>query len=344
MGSDFDVNGFKKGISIVDVISRDASVKLKPKGRHHTGHCPFHNDTHASMSVYADGGYKCFACGEHGDVISYVMKRKGLSFRDAIEALGGDFSYELVERHQEVIVPEYETVVPIPKVFTPPSFMHYKFGMPQMVWEYKGKDGVYGYTCRHEWWDDGKGKVVKDVLPYSVVRRIRGMRWEYKGFQVEGGTPLYGLHKLQEDDIKSKTVIVVEGEKTADALQGVLPHVIVVSWMGGANRVSRADWSILKDWRGEVIGWPDNDWQGWSAMVHVSKMLGRDMRMISSPSDAPKGWDFADSGWGLGDTRLWCTENIGYVEMDGGLYDFGDGGLVPTEWGWRLKVWEKELN
>jgi hypothetical protein len=140
-------------------------------------------------------------------------------------------------------------------------------------------------------------------------------------------------------------VIVVEGEKTADALQAVLPHVIVVSWMGGANRVDRADWSMLTDWGGEVIGFPDNDWQGWAAMVHVSKMLGRDMRMILSPSDAPKGWDFADSDWGLADTRMWCLENMVWVhENKEGVYDFGDGGLVKDEWGWKLKVWEKQLN
>ncbi len=345
MVSDINIEDFKKGIDIVAVIGRDDSVKLRKKGRHYLGHCPFHNDENASMNVYPDGGYKCFACGAHGDVIAYVMNRKGLTFREAVESLGGDFSYDLVERHEEIAAPDYEVVLPIPKIFTPPSFMHYKYGMPKRVWEYRGKDGVYGYACRHEFVRDGRTKVEKDVLPYCVVKRGNASMWEYRGFKLDGGTPLYGLHKLQGDETRSKTVIVVEGEKTADSLQAVLPHVIVVGWMGGANRVDRADWSILKDWEGEVIGWPDNDWQGWAAMVHVSKMIGRDMRMILSPSDAPKGWDFADSDWDLADTRMWCMENMVRVhENKDGVYDFGDGGLVKNEWGWRLKVWEKQLN
>ena len=337
-----DIERIKRGVSIVDVIGRDPHVKLRKKGSVWVGHCPFHDDKDPSMKVYEVGIFKCYACGAKGNVINYVARRKGLSFTEACDALDCEFDEAVAVRTKELIErkPDFECVVPVPVPFMPPSFMHYKLGMPKKVWEYRNKDGVLGYACRFEWYNEKKGKLVKDVLPYCVVSRNGWLGWEYRGFSVDGGTPLYGLWKLQQESNKGKTVVVVEGEKTADALQAVLPHVVVVSWMGGANRVDRADWSALRDWGAEVIGWPDNDWQGWAAMVHVSKMIGRDMRMIASPSDAPKGWDFADSGWNIAETRVWCNENMVRPKMDGGVYNFGEGGLVHSEFGWCLRKWE----
>ena len=50
--------------------------------------CPFHNDTHASMSVNREhGGYKCHACGASGDRIGFYMQWHSISFIDACRAL-----------------------------------------------------------------------------------------------------------------------------------------------------------------------------------------------------------------------------------------------------------------
>lgn len=337
-----DISELKASVDIVEVVQRDKKVALKKHGSGFLGMCPFHNDTTPSLNVSRKHqSFKCFACGSSGDVIDYVVKRKGIGVSEAISVLSGREDFKITNTSREIIAKaevEYEFVLPIPEPFTPPSFMHYKFGMPKAVWEYRGVDGVYGYACRFERYDDKKGRVVKDVLPYCVVRRGRSMRWEYLGFRFKDGIPLYGLHKLQSDKGRSKTVIVVEGEKTCDALQKVLPHVIVVSWMGGANRVSLSDWKILKDWGGAVLCWADNDWQGWAAMVHVMKILDRECEVIGSPEGSPKGWDFADSDWGLSETRVWCSENRSYVVADEkGRYDFGLGGLVMSEFGWGLK-------
>ena len=48
--------------------------------------CPFHGDKHPSMKIYADG-YYCFACGENGDVISWVMRFDSVSFPEACQKL-----------------------------------------------------------------------------------------------------------------------------------------------------------------------------------------------------------------------------------------------------------------
>ncbi|AJA48360.1 DNA primase [Clostridium pasteurianum DSM 525 = ATCC 6013] len=71
---------------IVDVISD--TVKLKKSGRNYMGLCPFHNEKSPSFSVSEDKQiYKCFGCGEAGNVITFVMKTKSLSFIDAVKLL-----------------------------------------------------------------------------------------------------------------------------------------------------------------------------------------------------------------------------------------------------------------
>lgn len=71
---------------IVDVISD--TVKLKKSGRNYMGLCPFHNEKSPSFSVSQDKQiYKCFGCGEAGNVITFVMKTKNLSFIDSVKLL-----------------------------------------------------------------------------------------------------------------------------------------------------------------------------------------------------------------------------------------------------------------
>lgn len=71
---------------IVDVISE--RVRLKKAGRNFTGLCPFHNEKTPSFSVSQEKQiFKCFGCGEAGNVISFVMKEKNLSFIEAVKYL-----------------------------------------------------------------------------------------------------------------------------------------------------------------------------------------------------------------------------------------------------------------
>lgn len=71
---------------IVDVISE--RVRLRKSGRNFTGLCPFHNEKTPSFSVSQEKQiYKCFGCGEAGNVISFVMKEKDLPFIEAVKYL-----------------------------------------------------------------------------------------------------------------------------------------------------------------------------------------------------------------------------------------------------------------
>lgn len=73
-------------LSILDVVGR--AVPLTKKGQNYWGCCPFHNEKTPSFCVNEEKGiFKCFGCGEGGDIVSFTMKRNNLDFRAAIQEL-----------------------------------------------------------------------------------------------------------------------------------------------------------------------------------------------------------------------------------------------------------------
>lgn len=84
----------KEENDIVDVISE--TVRLKRAGRNYSGLCPFHHEKTPSFSVSVDKQiYKCFGCGEAGNVITFVMKTKNLSFPEAVKLLADRVNIDL---------------------------------------------------------------------------------------------------------------------------------------------------------------------------------------------------------------------------------------------------------
>ena len=78
----------KSRASLVDIVGE--TVTLKRTGANFSGLCPFHSEKSPSFQVRsADNYYHCFGCGASGNVITYVMQTRGLSFPEAIEELAG---------------------------------------------------------------------------------------------------------------------------------------------------------------------------------------------------------------------------------------------------------------
>jgi len=93
------IDDIKDRIDIVDLVGE--TVKLKKSGRTYTGFCPFHSNTRTpSFVVWPESGtWKCFgACNTGGDVFTYLMKRDGLEFREALELLAARAGVELPRR------------------------------------------------------------------------------------------------------------------------------------------------------------------------------------------------------------------------------------------------------
>lgn len=88
------VSQIKDKLDILEVVSKD--VILKKSGGNYWGLCPFHKEKTPSFSVNpAKGIYKCFGCGEGGDSLSYLLKTRGLTFKDLIKDLASEFGLEL---------------------------------------------------------------------------------------------------------------------------------------------------------------------------------------------------------------------------------------------------------
>ncbi|MEQ8154464.1 MAG: DNA primase [Clostridiaceae bacterium] len=80
------IERIKEENDIVDIISE--TVRLKRAGRNYTGLCPFHHEKTPSFSVSQDKQiYKCFGCGEAGNVITFLMKSRKLNFIEALKIL-----------------------------------------------------------------------------------------------------------------------------------------------------------------------------------------------------------------------------------------------------------------
>lgn len=83
---------------IKNQIPLDRAIQLYAGQRPQHGKylCPFHPDRHPSLSVKGTG-WRCWSCGEHGDVIDFTRKYYGLDFRDAVTKLSEDFGLSAPE-------------------------------------------------------------------------------------------------------------------------------------------------------------------------------------------------------------------------------------------------------
>ena len=72
-----------RSIDITTII--EPYVELKLKGRDLWGLCPFHNEKSPSFKVDSDKGFfKCFGCDAKGDGITFIMRKLGFSYYDAV--------------------------------------------------------------------------------------------------------------------------------------------------------------------------------------------------------------------------------------------------------------------
>jgi DNA primase len=91
------VADIKSKLSVVDIVGE--TVALKRAGTAYKGLCPFHAEKTPSFIVNPDReSWHCFGCGEGGDIFTFVMRRDGLEFREALERLAERAGVELSER------------------------------------------------------------------------------------------------------------------------------------------------------------------------------------------------------------------------------------------------------
>lgn len=84
----------KSKLPVLDVVGE--TVALKRAGSTYKGLCPFHSEKTPSFIVSPDReSWRCFGCGEGGDIFTFLMRRDGIDFREALTRLAEKAGVEL---------------------------------------------------------------------------------------------------------------------------------------------------------------------------------------------------------------------------------------------------------
>ncbi len=246
-----------------------------------------------SLSVNTEfGAWSDFATGDKGtDLVSLfaAVNRlgQGAAARELARQLGmnGGAARPLQGRKADDWLP----ILPVPDNAPEPDFHHNRLGNPVTTWTYSDQQGhVLGYVARFE---TAEGK---QVLPLTYCAQGHRAAWRWKSFP--GPRPLYGLDRLAAAE-PDAPILLVEGEKTADAAQRIFPEAVALTWPGGSKAVGKADFSPLAG-RNMVMVCPDADRPGFEAALAVATLMKQTVAVevifLSQPEGTPVGWDLAD--------------------------------------------------
>lgn len=255
------------------------------------------------------GIWKDFATGDAGgDIFDLVRAVRGCTLAEAVEYIGGNMGLTDDKERPKIKKKQYiQELVPAPRGIPAPTgtMINGKMLSITNLWAYHDHTGaVIMYDARVDFADGSKM-----VVP---------MHWagdSWRNGTLADNRPLYNMHKIPE----AKSLVIVEGCKTAAAMEQYFPNSTIVTWQGGSNAVLKTDWTPISN-KERVIIIPDADmktdphngqpipWEeqpGMKAATQIAKILfdqGCTVYFVNTQSQASKkdGWDMADAlaeGW-----------------------------------------------
>ena len=303
----YDIEQIKSANPIEQVVGE--RIELKKSGHKHTACCPFHHDKTPSFFVdTVKQKFNCYGCGEYGDVLDFIVRYEGVDFKTACAILGGEQGLPDAktrpQRVRKIIKSIYDGIEPItpvpaeaelmsvrkrtPKIYNPNRESYTTF-KPSMVFEYHNAIGqLIGYVLRIDLED---GVKITPAVMWCKSPKFEG--WCL--FTFPKPRPLYGLERIERNP--DTPVLIVEGEKAADAAHILLPAYIIVTWSGGTQAVNMTDWKPLSGRK--ILIWPDADQAGVDAALQVAQICeevgAEQIKIIAWDKAKPKGWDSADA-------------------------------------------------
>lgn len=276
-----DIESIKASNPLDQVVERFTGQQIEK----HKISCPLHSDTTPSMHIYDDGGFKCFQCGVHGDVLDFVgyfyfgqRYDAATHFSDVIDKLGGINIAPLPER---IVKPKPE---PAKLSIDLASIMDWHLNMPDSRRAYWLKRGLFDQTINDfmlGW--DGKRYTIPHLyrlVPFGVKRRQSDVEdgIPHKYTSVTGSrSGLFNADVLWNTD----KVVICEGEIDAMLLtQWGFP---AVSSTAGAG-TWKADWVKLFSSVRQIFILYDNDAAGRTGSSLVFATMRR-AKIINYPAN-----------------------------------------------------------
>lgn len=103
------IEEIKSRLDIVDVIGK--YLPLKKAGKNYTAKCPFHTEKTPSFMVSPElQRYKCFGCGENGDIFTFVQKIENIDFPEALEKLAKEAGVTLTRQKANTFFERLEEI------------------------------------------------------------------------------------------------------------------------------------------------------------------------------------------------------------------------------------------
>jgi putative DNA primase/helicase len=242
------------------------------------------------------GGWFCNQCGgkDHaggaGSGVDLLMRVRGWSLSEACQAVERHLGLPAATSSKKRSKPHRAPSKP-PADAAPP-----RQGNATAQWCYRDAAGEQLFWIQrldidgrkvfvHRTWLDG-------AWHYPSRRDAFTCEWP-------APRPLYRLPDLAARP--DAPVMVVEGEKAADAAAQLLPLWVVVSWPNGCKAIAQIDWQPLAG--RAVTLWPDADDPGRLAMATLAARLlplGCEVQVVQPKAGLAPGWDLADAlaeGW-----------------------------------------------
>jgi hypothetical protein len=244
-------------------------------------HCPSSD----AVAVYADGHGHCFSCDWTGPYAG-VVKLNGTKPKKN----RNNYTYTKGDKNEE------------PNTFKfsgPGGEQRLKFKQSRNYdthYRYTDEEGYTAFIVERQYTDETKQE--KRFFPHTKWKNKIDNSEKWQSWAMPEPRTIYNLQRL--NSAKQTSIIVCEGEKTADAYinKNLLP---VTTWSGGAKAVLKNDWDPLLDFQ-TIILFPDNDEEGFTAMHKLAKHLHEDLqvaleniKIVLFPDEFPKKWDMADA-------------------------------------------------
>lgn len=323
--------------------------KREDGGKEYSAPNPTRTDKHAgSFKVnLSKGTWSDFATGDKGgDLIDLVRYLDGGTDVEACNKLAEflgvatDINTPATPAKSAPIkAPDWVAVLPIPDdAMRKIPAKHRQHGAPSKVWIYREATAQPVMVLyRFDLGPDDNGSQRKVFAPLTWCKGATGVhQWRWQGLP----EPRLLLHLDQLAQRSTAPVVVVEGEKSADAAAQLFPAYVATCWPNGTNSWRKADFSPLIG--RDVLLWPDNDAPGVSCMdalaAHLRQLGAASVRVLAltvlskRPGLAGPTPTFTEGGeWAEGDDAAdalekgWTPAHLAELERTGELFS-----LTPT--------------